>query len=373
MLLLERERLANSPKSERHDGFAVKPRSERDVIPIASNGSKPASSSAWTSAPQKSTISIPDRYRIGSDVQGRFLTCGEAPMMTVRVEKSGTLSARQARNFRPGTIFLGAATAGDPFIDAQKGIYQLARYSGRIWSVAPCEQAVLLTRQLGDLRTRDWTVLAQDVELVTILAVWVLLNHLRLSEEAKVRAQIMPLVRLEGVIHAQGPDAQDLTGFPSELLHSTSTSLKQLRRQESVFKEHDRWSEIDGLDYLADRLRAIDELVYSPQTFDGVPRVDELGRVEIGHGCIAVVCRSASGADAVERDCQRIYGGRLGVLIVQTAPAAYVVRQINRSLPATLERAYAQLNLIRRRAATRKIGGAVLPTRALLRKRAGLL
>jgi hypothetical protein len=347
MLLLQRERLANSPAAERSDSFAnFSPRS--DLTNTASNnGWKQGSpASQKVSFEKTETSTIPDRYRIKSDARGRFLTCVEAPTVAVRAERSMALSDKQARNSKPGTIFLGGAARGDPFVDSEREVYSLKHHQGCLWSSASCEQAILLIRHLRDLRRRDWTVLANDVELDIVFAVWVLLNHVRLNDEPKVCAKIMPLLRLEGVIAAHGREAQELTAFPPDLLHSTSTMLKELHRQESVYKDYGRWSEIDYLDYLADRLRAVDELIYSAETFEGVPGVEELGRAEITNGCVAVIYHSEAGVDQVERQLRRLYGERLGVLISQNSASAYVVRLANRALPATLEGAYERLNLL---------------------------
>jgi hypothetical protein len=50
--------------------------------------------------------------------------------------------------------------------------------------------------------------------------------------------------------------------------------------------------------------------------------------------------------DEIERQLQTLYGDRLGVLISENAPSSYTVRQLDRMLPGTLERAYERLNLL---------------------------
>jgi membrane protease YdiL (CAAX protease family) len=50
--------------------------------------------------------------------------------------------------------------------------------------------------------------------------------------------------------------------------------------------------------------------------------------------------------EEVERQLQKTYGERLGILIFQHAAANYKVRQIDKSLPAKLDRAYERLNLL---------------------------
>jgi len=289
---------------------------------------------------------VPKRYRIRNDGQGMVLTCVEAPTVTIRVERGLAISAKQARKYPAGTIFLDGAAQGDPFADVQKEVYNLDHHKGCIRSLATCEQAMILIRKGLDLRKREWVVLANDADLDTLLAIWVLLNHLRLNDDSKVRAKIMPLLRLEGIIDTHGLDARDLAALPPDLLHSTSAMLKQLQQQEVVLKSYGRWSDSNLLEYIADRLCAVDELVYAPENFAELHEIDELARAEIANGSVAVACRSDAAMDEVERQLQRIYGQRLGILIFQNSPSTYRVRQVDRSLPATLERAYERLNLL---------------------------
>jgi hypothetical protein len=43
-----------------------------------------------------------------------------------------------------------------------------------------------------DLQKRDWTIHANDPDLDTVLAIWVLLNHMRLSDaDAEIRRKAM--------------------------------------------------------------------------------------------------------------------------------------------------------------------------------------
>jgi membrane protease YdiL (CAAX protease family) len=372
MLLLQRERLANSSTTETADRFTRhEPRSattkdgwELGILsPQHGSSAKRAKADGMShnnrergnEKPEtffvqdldRAKISaIPDRYRIREDSQGKGLTCVEAPTVTVRAERGIAISAKQACRYPAGTIFLDGVAQGEPFADTQKEVYSLKHPEGCIRSLATCEQAILLVRKVGDARTRDWVVLANDADLDTIFAVWVLLNHLRLNDDSEVRAKVMPLLRLEGVIDAHGHDAQYLAALPADVLHSTSTGLKQLRQQETVFKGYGRWSEMDLLEYVADRLRAIDELIYSPEDFVGLHEVEELARAEIANGAVAVVCRSEAGIHEVERQLQRVYGPRLGILIFQNTLSGYSVRQIDRTLPAMLQRSYERLNLL---------------------------
>ncbi len=292
------------------------------------------------------TSAAPDRYRVRSDAKGNVLTCMEAPTVMVRVERGLSISAKQARKYPAGTIFLDGAAQGDPFIDVQKEIYNLDHHEGCIRSLATCEQVIVLIRKGFDLRRRDWLVLANDADLDTVLAIWLLCNHLRLGDDSKVRAEVMPLLRLAGIIDTHGLDLQDLAALPPDLLESTFATLQQLQQQEVALKRKGLWSEIDLLEYIADRLNAVDKVIYSPEVFAGLCHIDELARTEIVNGSVAVACRSDAEMDEVEQQLQRIYGKRLGILIFESDSSAYRMRQVDGMLPATLEQAYERLNLL---------------------------
>jgi membrane protease YdiL (CAAX protease family) len=344
-LLLERERLANSAIPELAWGLTRdNPRrsaTRNDSWELAVDAAQ-----KQPSAERVETLAVPNRYRLSNDAKERVLTCVEAPTVTVRDVRRVQISAKQARKYPSGTIFLDGAAQGAPFADFEKAVYNLDHQQGSIQSLATCEQAIILSRKLADLRARDWVVLANDGDLDTIFAVWVLLNHLRLTANSEVLARVMPLLRLEGVIDAHGVDAYYLSALPRDLLRSTSTMLKELQQQELVFKHYGQWSEIDLLEYIADRLHALDQLIYSPEDFDGLPEIDELARAEIANGSVIVVCRSEAGINEVERQLRRIYGERLGILILQNPPATYDVRQVDRTLSTALERVYERLNLL---------------------------
>lgn len=289
---------------------------------------------------------LPHRYRIRQDGRTRVLTCMEAPTIMIRAERGLAVSAKHARKYPKGTIFLDGAAQGDPFIDVHNELYNLNHHEGCIRSLATCEQAIVLIRKGLDLSRRDWYVLANDADVDTILAVWVLLNYRRLNDDSETRAAIMPLLRLAGVVDAHGREAQDLAALPTDLQRHNAALLKQLQQQEAVLKDYGRWAEIDLLEYVAERLRAVDELIYAPETFAGLHEIDELARTQIAEGSVALACNSTADIDAVQRQLQKIYGPRLGILILQDGASAYTVRRVDSSLPLTLQRVYERLNLL---------------------------
>jgi hypothetical protein len=224
---------------------------------------------------------FPNRYRIRRDGRERLLVCSEAPTLEVRLRRGLTLTAAAARSAPPGSIFLDGAAQGEPFLDPDRAVYNLDHHEGcvRLFTLATCEQAMVLIRKRLDLRRRDWTVWANDGDLDTVLAIWVLLNHLRLTgEDPRPREAIMPLLRVEGSIDALGLELQDLCALPQELLARTQAQMRELRAKELAFQAAGRWDGIDLLPYVAGQLQAIDRLVYPPEEFEGVAEIEELAR-----------------------------------------------------------------------------------------------
>jgi len=291
----------------------------------------------------------PDRYRIKRDASGGILTCIEAPTVTVRIRNGVTVTAAAARSATAGTIFLDGAAQCEPFLDPKREIYNLDHHEGcvRSFTLATCEQAMVLVRKGLDLRKRDWTVYANDADLDTVLAIWILLNHVRLTEEiAEIGARIMPLVRLQGTIDAHGLELQDFSALPPTLLAEMQGWIDELRERELALKSEGAWQDMDLVGHTADRLRTIDHLVYPPRHFDDMEEIEELARADIGTGSVAIVCRSKAGIYEVQRQLSRLHGKRLGVIALQRTTTAYSLRQVDPYLPATLEKVYAHLNLI---------------------------
>src|SRR5439155_607816 len=126
--------------------------------------------------------------------------------------------------------------------------------------------------------------------------------------DGQTRARIMPLLRLQGAIDAQGLELSDLCGLPPKLLAETQAWIDDLRARELALKRRGRWQSSDLLRHTADRLRAIDRLVYPAKHFDDVAEIDELVRAEIAGGSVAIVCRSTAGIYEVERQLRRRHG-----------------------------------------------------------------
>jgi len=302
---------------------------------------------------------LPDRYSIRRKGEQRELVCSESPTLVVHIERGITIPAAAVRKAPLATIYLDGAAEGGPFLDVERAIFNLDHHEGciRAFTLATCEQAMVLIRKGLDLRTRDWVIHANDPDLDTVLAIWLLLNHMRLNDaDPEIRKKIMPLVRLQSTIDAHGLEMQELCGFPPELKDSVFAELERLRSKEVALKKEGLWHEIDFLEYTAEVLRAIDAVVYSSRHFEGVLAVEELARAEIGENQLAIVCRGETGIYEVEAHLRRLHGKRLGVIILQTGSNIYTLRQVDTFLPVTLESAYQRLNLIDPAAGNRRSG-----------------
>jgi hypothetical protein len=292
---------------------------------------------------------LPVRYQVKEDEDGRYLTCVEASNISVRIDKTLNVSASAARKYPKGTIFLDGAAKGEPFMDSSRGVYNLDHHEGcvRSFTLSTCEQAMIVIRKGLDLDGERWTAWANDPDLDTVLAIWLLLNHRRINEEgSSVRKKIMPIVRLQGVIDAHGFELKELTAFPDNLQEAALTVINGLRAAEIELKKENRWSGVDFLDFTAASLQKIDELVYTPFDFEEGHTVEELARESILPQRIAVACRSEAGIYEVEEQLRDLHNDRLGLVILEKEPGVYTLRQVDPFLPTGLEALYDRLNLL---------------------------
>ena len=293
---------------------------------------------------------LPDRYVAQTTESGQeVLSCRETPNIMVQVERGLTVSAANARKMDQGSIFLDGAAQGPPLLDTEKHIYNFDHHEGcvRSFTLSSCEQAYIMVRKGLQLRERDWRIHANEPDLDTVLAIWIILNHSRLNDEAgEIRSKILPLVRLEGVIDVHGLEMQELACLAPEKQDEASAQIAQLMEQEIALKRSGEWAEISFSDYTVKRLRQIDVMVYSPIHFGAFKIIDEIARVEITEAYIAVICHSQAGIYEVEQQLMEVHQDRLGIIVLQKDAGQYTLRQGNLFLPVNLQRVYSQLNLI---------------------------
>mgnify|MGYP001829246580 CR=1 FL=1 len=290
-----------------------------------------------------------DLYRIQETEAGPVIQCTDAPNLKVSVSRDLSISASAARKAAPGTIFLDGVARCEPFMDHEKQIYNLDHHEGcvRSFTLSACEQALVLSLKGLDLRERGWNILANEPDLDTVLAIWILLNHRRIqNREFANRQRLLTLVRLEGTIDALGLELKEFSGLPPELCAAMQRLIDHLRREEIRLKKDALWDEIGFLDYTADLLHQIDRMIYRPSDFSDFQEIKELARADINGKRIVIAVEADMGIYEIEPLLRNIYGDRLGWVILKKGQNTYTLRQMDIFMPVTLERVYERLNFI---------------------------
>jgi hypothetical protein len=294
-----------------------------------------------------SVASLPQRYVIKERDNKRILVCLEAPNIGIQVEAGLTVSASAARKSPLCTIFLDGAAQCEPFMDLEKQIYNFDHHEGcmRPFTLATCEQVLVMILKGMDLRGRDWRVFANEPDLDTVLAIWVILNHVRIQQrEFAGLTRLCALVRLEGIIDSHGLEMTALSGFPPKVLLKTKQMIDYLRAEEVDSKSKGVWKKSDFLKHTALMLHKVDRIIYKSEELDDVKDVRELGRVEIGTNRIAVVVETRLGIYELEPYLNRLYGESLGIVVLKKAEGTYTLRRWNPFMPGDLNALYKILN-----------------------------
>ncbi len=321
----------------------------RDSGPATAAGLQPVARPFRPAGRGAPVPALPVRYHVREDEDGRYLTCLEAPEVKVRLDRKFSTTAASARKFPEGTIFLDGAAQGEPFLDLERQVYNLDHHEGcvRRFTMATCEQALVLVMRGLDLRERSWTIWANEPDLDTLLAIWVLLNAVHLTKaNPELRKEVIALVRLEGLIDSHGLEYREFSGFPEDHLEQTFDKLESLRRGELELKSEGRWAETDIVEHTVAQLALVDRLIYPRGFFEEFRGIEELAREELSDKRIVVVCRCDGGIYETEKDLKRLYGKRLGVLVLQKDERVYTLRQVDTFLPVNLEAAYRKLNVL---------------------------
>jgi len=293
---------------------------------------------------------FPNRYSI-RDIGGeKVLSCIEAPNLTVQIKFGLSVSAATMNKSSPGTIYLDGVAQNGPFLDNARQIYNFDHHEGcvRAFTLSTCEQALVMLKKGFDLRGREWRIIANDPDLDTVLAIWLLLNHIRISEQESIREHILfPLIRLEGAIDSLGLELKTLTALPPAQINQSQRIIDYLRSTEVRLKKDGKWGEqIDFIAYVADILHDIDQIMYEPHKFGKLLGIEELARVNLPDNRVAVVVQSDMGIYEIEPLLKKIYGSSIGLAILRRTPTAYTLRQIDPFLRGSLEDVYEKLNFL---------------------------
>jgi hypothetical protein len=296
-----------------------------------------------------SVRNLPERYKIRDHDNKKFLMCLEAPNIRVQIEPGLTVSSSAARKSPPGTIYLDGVAQSEPFMDIEKQIYNFDHHEGciRPFTLSTCEQVLVMILKGMDLRGRDWRVLANEPDLDTILAVWLIFNHVRIQQkESGGLNRLCALVRMEGIIDSHGLEMSALSGFAPKLLTKNKKMIEYLRAEEVDLKSKGTWKETDFLEYAALILHKVDRIIYKSEEFDDVKDVKELARIEFGDNRIAVVVETQLGIYELESYLNRLYGERLGLAILKKDEGTYTLRRLDPFMAGDLNAVYKILNFI---------------------------
>ncbi len=300
-----------------------------------------------------SVSAFPERYRVRrSDDDDSQILCEEAPRIQVRVRRDYAFSEAQARELGERVILLDGAASFGPLLDNKRRLYNLDHHQGceRTFTLATCEQALLLVYSGLELASGDWSIYANEPDLDTVMAIWCLLNHARVRElSPEARDVLFPLIRLEGAIDANGSQLAEVCGLPADVMRRTQGHLDDLLTRERQVRVADGWNTLDLEAYTAEMLGAVDRIVYTAEDFRGYASLAEVyGHAEIADGAVAVVCHDASGIYAVEKLLKERWGNQLALIALEKSPGHYTLRRSAALADIRLEDAYDRLNRLDR-------------------------
>jgi hypothetical protein len=290
----------------------------------------------------------PQRYLIREGEDGRYLTSRETPELKVWLDPSLSVTAAAARKAPEGTIYLDGAAHGEPFLDHERRVFNLDHHEGviRRFTFSACEQAMILVLRGLDLRERPWSIFANQPDLDTVLAIWVLMNSPHLGEDQpEIRRAAMPLIRVEGLIDSQGLELLEFGGLGEADMNETLARLERLKEVEQAARGNGK-PPADAFETLVGQLDLLDQMIYPIDFFDPLPAVEELALAELSPQRIAVVCRCDCGIYEAEPVLKRLYGKRLGIIVLQKSADVYTLRQVDTFLPGNLKESYRVLNLL---------------------------
>jgi len=290
---------------------------------------------------------VVDRYRVTPARDGARLHCDETPGISVRIDASFAFGEADARRLGPRTILLDGAGQFAPLIDGDAKLYNLDHHQGcvRAFTLATCEQALVLVAKGLDLDRGSWTLYANEPDLDAVLAIWILLNHRRVTQLGDAAQRVLlPLVRLEGAIDAGGTETAAFCGLPEPALGESRARLDHLYRREQTLRA---LVDLDATARTAALLRELDSLVFAEADWSAWRPVEEVyGNAELSDELVAVACRDSAGIYDVEQRLRERWGARLGLVVLQGLPGKYTLRASGSLAGISLAPIYGLLNAL---------------------------
>jgi hypothetical protein len=330
--------------------LADPPRHAADLRPANTGGA--VAGSLATPAPFRRLPVIPERYSVREKDGVRFVECDEAPRLRALIDPAMSVSRSVAASLGDRVILLDGAGDFGPLIDNERKLYNLDHHAGceRLFTLSTCEQALLLVNSGLDLSEGDWTLYANEPDLDTVLALWCLLNHRRVRElRSEARDVLLPLLRMEGAIDANGPELARLCGLSTAQLERTSRRIDDLLERERSLKQTGSWAGKNVHAYACEMLRVVDALVYVREDFGDYTHIEEVyGHVEVAPRKVAVACRDRSGIYTVEQHLKTRWGDQLSLIALENQPGHYTLRRVSTLAGPELGPAYDLLNRVDR-------------------------
>jgi hypothetical protein len=287
---------------------------------------------------------LPSRYRI-ADYGGRpALISMNAPNITLVYDKGVTATRLMMNRMPRGTIYLDGAFGGPPFYDNRRRHYSLDHHAGcvRSFTLAACEQAAVVLHEGMPLSDGAWTIVINAIDLDSVLAAWVLMNHAELlRDDGRFLAVAMPLIRVEGCIDSHGLDAGVLSGLQTadrERCEAELADLFALARGAAALDGD------AGAGLILKLLGAIDDLVFPRESIEEFLAYEELGRVQLAAGGLAILVRSESGIYEAQSFFKARYGDALDIIVLAQGGGRYSLCLANRFMRDDLTKLYDWLN-----------------------------
>jgi hypothetical protein len=285
-------------------------------------------------------------YRLLPDEQCLVRTT--KPRVRLYVARGLTITDEDRTTYPDQVLFLDGVYAGAPFLDNERRHYALDHHAGviRPFTLATCEQSVVLVLMGLPLREGIWRIYVNEPDLDATLAAWVILNHDRLlAADQELLREVMPLVRVEGVIDTHGLDMEVLTAMPQALYQTYKQRLDQLRARELELKQRGRWDKEEPIEYTRDLLERIDRHVLGRLRGGEPPGAPEsLRSMAWPERRTAVLVQSKRGIYEVEEQLKRTHGKALAVVVLDQGGGRMTLLQVDPFLRRNLADVYSSLN-----------------------------
>jgi hypothetical protein len=332
---------AGRPAAEATRPAAEAARPAAEAAHPAAEATRPAAEAARPAAE-----AAPSRYTVATRDDEAWVQSTSAPHLRLHVDPGLTVTAAERKRYPHQTIFLDGVYAGAPFLDNEARQYSLDHHEGcaRAFTVATCEQAVIVVLEGLPLEQGEWHLFVNQPDVDALLAAWVLFNHADLlRDDRRLLRHVMPFVRLEGVIDAHGLDAEVLTALPPKVAATWRSHLDALVGHERKARQGGAWSG-DMLEFARAQLERLDGILLPADFLDLARAVGEVERIELEGGSAAVLCRSDLGIYEVERLLQERHGRHVGLIVLDLGAGHFTLRQTGAFLTRNLTHLYPALN-----------------------------